>query len=287
MDSKDWRFSPCLADRVSYLIFFLHPDQALHTLQNVKISTSVRAVMEPFSERYGHTKPKSIQINSLDSELRNSLWNVCRQLLFRQRKNSTSWLRDSGFYGAAYLLFVDFFKVPEDSLPSSTRDFVKGQLEFFQNAEWYMVLNYLEFIARNRLEGQFRDQFIKAVNSELEEEKSAYRFVGNLLAPITNLTEINEIQRSLEQVDRFGSVSKHIEDAVKMYARKPNPDYRNTIKEAISAVEFRRTNHFRQANSYSRRSNKNCRREIHSSPRIHARRFEILRVHKRRGRHKA
>ena len=101
-----------------------------------------------------------------------------------------------------------------------------------------MVLNYLEFIARNRLEGQFRDQFIKAVNSELEEEKSAYRFVGNLLAPITNLTEINEIQRSLEQVDRFGSVSKHIEDAVKMYARKPNPDYRNTIKEAISAVEF-------------------------------------------------
>lgn len=193
--------------------------------------------MEPFSERYGHTKPKSIQINSLDSELRNSLWNVCRQLLFRQRKNSTSWLRDSGFYGAAYLLFVDFFKVPEDLLPSSTRDFVKGQLEFFQNAEWYMVLNYLEFIARNRLEGQFRDQFIKAVNSELEEEKSAYRFVGNLLAPITNLTEINEIQRSLEQVDRFGSVSKHIEDAVKMYARKPNPDYRNTIKEAISAVK--------------------------------------------------
>jgi hypothetical protein len=194
--------------------------------------------MDPFSERYGYTKRKSIQIHSLDSELRNSLWNVCRTFLFHSgKRNTTIVLKDSDLYRVAYLLYVNFFKTPADELPHYIHDFIKSQLQFFQNGEWYSVLNYLEFVANNYLEDAFRDRFIVAINSELEEEKSAYRFVGYALAPISNDTEISEIERSLDQPERFASVSKHIEDAVALYARKPIPDYRNTIKEAISAVE--------------------------------------------------
>jgi hypothetical protein len=193
--------------------------------------------MEPFSERYGYTKAKLVQIQSLDSELRNSLWNVCRQFLFRPTNSKTYLLRDSGLYGVAYLLFVEFFKVPADSLPSRTSDFISDQLKLFQKGEWYFVLNFVEFVTHNYLEGAIRRQFIEAINAELEEEKSAYRFIGNLLVPISSSIETNEITRSLEQKDQFVSVSKHIEDAVRLYAKKPTPDYRNTIKEAISAVE--------------------------------------------------
>lgn len=95
--------------------------------------------MEPFSERFGYTKPKLLQIDSLDLELRNSLWNVCRSLLFRQKSQSIR-LTDSGFYGIAYLVFVNFFKLPEDALPSYTKDFVNNQLEIFQKGKWYVVL---------------------------------------------------------------------------------------------------------------------------------------------------
>ena len=193
--------------------------------------------MEPFSERFGYTKPKLLQIDFLDLELRNSLWNVCRSLLFRQKSQSIR-LTDSGFYGIAYLVFVNFFKLPEDALPSYTKDFVNNQLEIFQKGKWYVVLNYLEFIANNWGDDEFKNRFIQKINGELEEEKSAYRFVGKLLAPVSNAIEINEIERSLGQSMEFVSISKHIEEAVKLYAKKPSADYRNTIKEAISAVKL-------------------------------------------------
>jgi AbiJ N-terminal domain 4 len=148
--------------------------------------------MDSFSERFGFTKPKSIQLCSLDSELRNSLWNVCRQSVLRAKDTVT--LKDSGLYGVAYLLFVDFYNLPSDSIPHYIKHFIKDQLTFFQTGEWYLILNYLEFTANNLLQHASRDRFIKAINSKLEEEKSAYRFVGSILAPITNLTEINEIE---------------------------------------------------------------------------------------------
>jgi hypothetical protein len=93
-----------------------------------------------------------------------------------------------------HLLFVDFYKLPSDSIPHYIKHFIKDQLTFFQTGEWYLILNYLEFTANNLLQDASRDRFIKAINSKLEEEKSAYRFVGSILAPITNLTEINEIE---------------------------------------------------------------------------------------------
>ena len=100
-----------------------------------------------------------------------------------------------------------------------------------------MCWNYLEFIANNWGDDEFKNRFIQKINGELEEEKSAYRFVGKLLAPVSNAIEINEIERSLGQSMEFVSISKHIEEAVKLYAKKPSADYRNTIKEAISAVK--------------------------------------------------
>lgn len=66
---------------------------------------------------------------------------------------------------------------------------------------------------------------------------SAYRLVGETLAPITGQQELEAIQDALELKDALKPVRVHISTAVKFFADRKAPDYRNSIKESISAVE--------------------------------------------------
>lgn len=55
------------------------------------------------------------------------------------------------------------------------------------------------------------------------------------IAPITNETEIATIEQSADTA--FQSVNQHIQKALSLYADIQSPDYENSIKESISAVE--------------------------------------------------
>lgn len=79
------------------------------------------------------------------------------------------------------------------------------------------------------------EAFMKACNDILEAELSAYRFVGKQITQITVKEEIAEIEEALESP--FKVVNKHLEEALKLMSDKKLPDYRNAIKESISAVE--------------------------------------------------
>jgi len=74
-----------------------------------------------------------------------------------------------------------------------------------------------------------------ACNVVLESELSAYRFVGGLITQVTSEEEISEMEEALETP--FKTVNAHIETALKLMSDKKTPDYRNSIKESISAVE--------------------------------------------------
>ncbi|MFT4961767.1 MAG: hypothetical protein ACI92Z_002861 [Paracoccaceae bacterium] len=65
---------------------------------------------------------------------------------------------------------------------------------------------------------------------------SAYRLVDSQLTPITNEIELAEIEAAQNQISSV-SVSSHINAAVELYSNREKPNYRNSIKEAISAVE--------------------------------------------------
>lgn len=49
--------------------------------------------------------------------------------------------------------------------------------------------------------------------------------------------DIGEIEIASNQDDKFRPVSAHIAAALSLFASKPTADYRNSIKESISAVE--------------------------------------------------
>ncbi len=76
---------------------------------------------------------------------------------------------------------------------------------------------------------------MNACNSVLKQELSAYRFVGGNITPLTSEEEISEIDQALQIP--LKPVSIHLETALKLLADRQSPDYRNSMKESISAVE--------------------------------------------------
>ena len=95
----------------------------------------------------------------------------------------------------------------------------------------------MEFLAKLNINS---DIFIKKVNEVLEEENSAFRFIDKFIAPISNEIKTEEIECALQRTKSFTAfhgANKHLTTALERFSDKQNPDYRNCIKEAISAVE--------------------------------------------------
>ena len=78
---------------------------------------------------------------------------------------------------------------------------------------------------------------MKNCNISLKEELSAYRFVDGKITPITSEEEIQSIEEAISNSNQFKPVRIHLQTAIDLFANKINPDYRNSIKESISAVE--------------------------------------------------
>jgi len=106
---------------------------------------------------------------------------------------------------------------------------------FAEQVPWFKVYDFVEFVANNYPDERKNASFIESCNTVLEKEKSAYRFVGKQITQITSREEILEIEEALDSP--FAQVNAHLENALKLFSNKTNPDHRNSIKESISAVE--------------------------------------------------
>lgn len=190
-----------------------------------------------FSQRSGF-KPisKVIQTESMDQELRNSLWNVLSASFLRNY--STGPILGTSFYQGKNVnefityLWVDYFKQPLDHLPSSEGGSVRKIFEYFQDCDWFEVYDFLE-ITINYFGAP---SLVKVVNDVLTRELSGYRFVGGVFTNITSEIEIELLENAMQD-STFPGVSNHLQRALSLMSDKSNPDYRNSIKESISAVE--------------------------------------------------
>lgn len=69
----------------------------------------------------------------------------------------------------------------------------------------------------------------------LRDENQPYRLYKNQIVPLVSEIEMCEIENASETA--YDSVNRHIEKAWAHFADRKNPDYENSIKESISAVE--------------------------------------------------
>lgn len=78
-------------------------------------------------------------------------------------------------------------------------------------------------------------EYKKEVNDLFEREFVGYRFIDNEITPISDNVEVDAISESLDI--KFEGCKSHIKKALHLLSDRNAPDYKNSIKESISAVE--------------------------------------------------
>ena len=198
-----------------------------------------RGIPMKFSQRIGMTKVKvDIQFESMDNDLRNGLWNCFKLVYLDKVKNS--WISNTEYKGLFFRIWQDFFKLPLDTLDDFYQITYKQLHSLFFSWKWYEVLDFIEFVGQTKLPSVNHSKiFTSLCNSILERELSAYRIINTEIVPISNESEVNAIEEVLERAEliQFKGVSIHLSTALSMLSDRKSPDYRNSIKESISAVE--------------------------------------------------
>ena len=193
-----------------------------------------------FSQRKG-IKPikKVIQIDSMDEDLRNGLWN-CLIVIYWENVDADHYRYEEKMNTLVRLLWHKLFKEPLDIIPYQWRDIFRYIRERFFGYDWNEVYDFIEFMACNYPDdsyNSYNEKFIKMCNGVLEREQSAYRFIGKEIAPLTSKEEIASIEEAIDGTAGLRPVQHHLKTALDMLSDRKKPDFRNSIKESISAVE--------------------------------------------------
>jgi hypothetical protein len=182
--------------------------------------------MTRLRERLGMVPPPRLRVDEVSPRLRTAAWNLLYEIYLSHTQAMQGRVKGiveelgldlSQYYGNQGILV----------------EHIKGQFRGLGSWEFYEVL---DVVARGfaGLAPQGRDYW-KAWNKVLIDEGGAFRFVNGELVPVTNEAEIREIETALKSP--LQTVREHIDTALKKLAERPEPDVRNAIKEAISAVE--------------------------------------------------
>lgn len=192
-----------------------------------------------FSQRLGIVPAeKPLQIESIDKDLKNGLWNVYSGSLIAEIK---AYGEQTTFAG---IVWHSYFKENLDDLRGFENFMDTSRNYFFQKAKWFEIYDFIQFSAE-AVENYFWqdikiDEFYERTNVILEQEFSAYRFIDKQLSPITNQNEISEIESAIGTSNNFTALlgcNIHLKEALSKLSDRQKPDYRNSIKESISAIE--------------------------------------------------
>lgn len=189
-----------------------------------------------FSERMGLVEVRSaLQTDEMSIELRNSLWNVLDRNIWQAK----GFLLKSGgmpdMEPFSQVLWSEFFKRPVDERPNGAYNQLQAIRNFYFGAQWSGVYDFVEFCLWLTQVERFKS-LPDRINAVLERELSGYRLIEKKFVPVTDENEIEAIEVALQQSPYKGARS-HLGQALRLLSNKLDPDYRNSIKESISAVE--------------------------------------------------
>lgn len=192
-----------------------------------------------FSERYGYKKVSDVIIREeITPEIQNAICSCFDELLhiYSTKRYPVPSYELKELEKHVWTKFfnqrLSNYGYKSFSIPSCIED---------PHAQWYEVLDLIEFSIKymhHRDEGTGRSasiHFVALLNSEFERLNFAYRIVNCEIIEITSEQEIKAIEKAIESSPQ--NVKMHLNSALEKLAQRPNGDYRNSIKESISAVE--------------------------------------------------
>ena len=208
---------------------------------------------------------KELQVNSMDSDLKNAIWNILLRSCFHDDLPEPH-----KFFRK---LWDQHFKLPIDEIPSLSKPTIRIIKQRYMEMKYNQVYDFLEFIRAYLLVIQndarahqsspriiypgsttsiplayldnttnnplhlwdILDICEKNLNNVFEREFCGYRIIGGCITPITSKHETEAIETATKTP--LSTVNEHIQTAHKHLSDRNSPDYRNSIKESISAVE--------------------------------------------------
>lgn len=188
-----------------------------------------------FSQRMGLTpKEFPLQVDSLDDATRMDIWNAFYQSFDSLNRPGHIWSMVSSNRVFCETVWANFFKNDLSKLYDS-RKLVEQIRACCITDKWYMVLDLCEFVIQIPTEES--KKFGKNVNMVFKNDNVTYRVIGTEISPITDDQEIQAIKTAMALPDKLSGARTHISTALQLLSDRKNPDYRNSIKESISAVE--------------------------------------------------
>lgn len=196
-----------------------------------------------FSQRIGKTPIKTtLQVESIDNVLEIKLWNFTIQHFFDTKNDQLPTYENSEKTKTCKNIWINFFNQLIDDIPryrntgkiisDSVIDYCK---KWFFQATWYEKYDFLEYIC-HLVDDKYRGIFEDILNYILKKELAGYRLINGQFVQITSTEEIVEIEQAINSPNAT-PVQTHLELALSHFSNKKSPDYRNSIKESISAIE--------------------------------------------------
>lgn len=193
----------------------------------------------------------AIQVEALDKETRNALWNLISPFL----KTAIT----SSFTTVHIDIWTDLYHEASDTYPNTYRKQEYGVekkelfYRFFRGKiiddQWHECLSLVEFLAENEYRAKWNTQIAgaygtpqvpkaplpKEYNAIFEQYMVGYRFIGDTIAPIIDKNEVQSIESAINEGS--DAVSEQLSKALHYLSDRKNPDYAKSIACSISAVE--------------------------------------------------
>lgn len=202
--------------------------------------------MALFSERYGYVNPRDVIVREcINIDIQNAICSAFDNL--RQNYNSIDLNVGKESVNSYTVMEMAIWVLFQNKRKNNFYTY-NGQCKvvattFLESDEiWYKKLDMLEFtikwMADNYSDNARQDvlkKFVHYLNTRFQILGFAYRIVNNQIVEITSEEEIIAIEEALKVSE---PIAKHLSSSMALLSQRPNPDYRNSIKESISTVEY-------------------------------------------------
>jgi len=200
--------------------------------------------MNTLSERMGFEKaPEILQLDAMTEGLSNQLFNFCCQLIaneFSQRLELEEKINN------ALKLKRETFKLcSRDNYSGRRGEFSEKEFSScFEKLNFHQKYSVIEMIISQYFLEQYQTEKIPCLkkptpvdelNQILQRENSGYRMTEDVFIPITSQEELKSILEAKHS--EVGTVENHIKKAIELFRDREHPDYANTIKESVLALE--------------------------------------------------
>ena len=196
---------------------------------------------ELFSHRMGYSPvDDAIVRERITEEVQNSICNCYDDFKEELKRGYYS---QSGVYEKMEAYLWRFFLNKRMDDFSYRYEIVLTRVILDKSVIWYRKLDIIEFsidflYSISKVYNEYNGiigNLVKSLNAEFKRLNFAYRIINKQFVEVTAEEEIVSIKKALEE--NMDSVREHLTNALKLCSKRPVGDYRNSIKESISAVE--------------------------------------------------